>query len=70
MFSLRGGTRTDLYTCLVAPPSLFDLEKGLCVYTYGYSTKTSPWGFKWKTEKILDLKYYKGEPEFTKASKR
>lgn len=36
MFSLRGGARTDLYTCLVAPPpSLFDLEKGLCVYTYG-----------------------------------
>ena len=38
------------------------------VYTNGYSTKTSPWGFKWKTEKILDLKYYKGEPEFTKTS--
>ena len=64
------------------PPPL-SLEKEICVwiscihtnivyivYTYGYSTKTSPWGFKWKTEKILDLKYYKGEPEFTKASKR
>jgi hypothetical protein len=38
------------------------------MYVNGYSTKTSPWGFKWKTEKILDLKYYKGEPEFTKAT--
>ena len=62
------------------PPPL-SLEKEICVwiscihtnivyivYTYRYSTKTSPWGFKWKTEKILDLKYYKGEPEFTKTS--
>lgn len=60
---------------LFKPPPSFGLGKGLCtngyfyiVYTNGYSTKTSPWGFKWKTEKILDLKYYKGEPEFTKTS--
>ena len=74
MFSLRGGARTDLYTCLVAPPpSLFDLEKGLyvytyglykiscthmdivyIVYTYGYSIKTPPGGFRWKTEKFFE----------------
>lgn len=34
----------------------------------GYSTEITPWGFKWKTEKFLDLKYYKRRSEFTKAT--
>lgn len=58
---------------LLPPPSLFDLEKGLyvytyglykiscthmdivyIVYTYGYSIKTPPGGFRWKTENFFE----------------
>lgn len=40
MFSLRGGARTDLYTCLVTSPPPIWFGKELCmdiVYTYGYN---------------------------------